>query len=61
MIGRPWEVYLDPGYFDMWAVRPVDDTAFNSPQLFHFVHHEDALAFRELAERAVSSAKAETP
>lgn len=28
-----WEYYLDIGYYDMWAVRPIGDKDFNSQKL----------------------------
>lgn len=47
-----WEMYSDINYFDMWAVRDSSDRSFNSPRLFHFAKHEDAAAFRALAEKS---------
>ena len=47
-----WEMYEDIGYFDMWAVRDSSDKSFDSLRLFHFVKHEDALAFKTLAEKS---------
>lgn len=47
-----WEMYNDIGYFDMWAVRDAADRSFNSPRLFHFARHEDAVAFKALAEKS---------
>lgn len=58
---REWEVFHDPSYWDMWAVRPVGDRCFNSPQLFHFAKREDAEAFRALAELSISAVKSPSP
>jgi hypothetical protein len=43
-----WEMFMDPSFYDMWAVRPKNDKAFDSPRLFHFTHKEDAEKFIEL-------------
>lgn len=37
-----WEVFQDESFYDMWAVRPVGDTDFNSPRLFHCLSKEHA-------------------
>ena len=50
-----WEVFIDPGYYDMWAVRPEGDKDFSSPQLFHFAKESDALAFAALAEKGIAA------
>jgi hypothetical protein len=47
-----WESFFDESYYDMWAVRPVGDTNFNSPRLFHFDRKDDAEKFKELCEKA---------
>lgn len=52
-----WEVFCDLGYYDMWAVRPVGDRDFDSPQLFHFATQPDANAFAALAEKAIVAEK----
>lgn len=54
-MSRAWELFCDPGYYDMWAVRPVGDKDFNSPQLFHFATSAEAEAFKALAENAMSA------
>lgn len=38
-----WEMFLDMSYFDMWAVRRMDDVCFNSPLLFHVITREEAV------------------
>lgn len=43
-----WEMFQDPAYFDMWAVRPVGDRDFNSPRLFHFANEDQARRFLSL-------------
>ncbi len=43
-----WEMYHDPAYYDMWAVRDINDKSFNSPRLFHFVTEEEAYTFLHL-------------
>ena len=47
-----WEVFNDPSYFDMWAVRPVGDRDFQSLRLFHFARKDDAESFAALARKA---------
>jgi len=53
-----WEIFSDPGYYDMWAVRPVGDNDFNSPRLFHFVREDDARKFLVLVEKSSHADKA---
>jgi hypothetical protein len=47
-----WEMFEDHGYYGMWAVRPIGDTRFSSPQLFHFATKAEAESFRDLAGKA---------
>ncbi len=47
-----WELYSDPSYYDLWAVRDASDTSFNSPRLFYFVFEHDAKAFLALVNKA---------
>lgn len=47
-----WEIYQDESYYHMWAVRPVGDTDFNSPRLFHFNTKEQAEAFVQAVKPA---------
>ena len=47
-----WETFTDESYHNMVAVRPVGDTDFNSPRLFHFIFPENAEKFKLLAEMA---------
>ena len=47
-----WEMFLDRGFYDMWAVRQMGDKDFNSPRLFHFVFEDDARKFKVLVEKA---------
>lgn len=42
-----WEYYLDHSYFDMWAVRRLDDKNFNSDKLFHLMSMEEAVALSD--------------
>ena len=51
-----WELFQDINYYDMWAVRPVGDRDFNSPQCFHFNKYDDAVAFKALIENATCAA-----
>lgn len=37
-----WEMFCDPSYYDMWAVRPIGDRDFNSDKLFHFLNKVEA-------------------
>ncbi len=37
-----WEYFRDPAYYDMYAVRPIGDTDFNSGLLFHLLHSIEA-------------------
>jgi hypothetical protein len=50
--GVEWEIFPDPGYYDMWAVRPVGDKSLSSPRLFHFDSSIDALKFKTLVEKS---------
>lgn len=43
-----WEFYEDKGYFHMWAVKRVEDTDFNSQELFHVATREEAIALSAL-------------
>lgn len=43
-----WECFIDRGYYDQWAVRPIGDKDFNSQQLFHVPSMEEAEALRDL-------------
>lgn len=52
-----WELFFDRAYFDMWAVRPINDKKFNSPRLFHFSSKEDAEDFKGSAEKSGCSTK----
>jgi hypothetical protein len=47
-----WEIFADPSFYDMWAVRPTGDHAFNSPRLFHFMDLTDAAAFKVLLDKS---------
>ena len=47
-----WETFTDESYHNMIAVRPIGDTDFNSPRLFHFIFPENAEKFKLLAEMA---------
>ena len=53
-----WEMFSDPSYYDMWAVREVGDRSFESPRLFHFVFREDAEAFKALLEKSYHAIRA---
>ena len=53
-----WEMFGDPSYYAMWAVREVGDRSFESPRLFHFVFREDAEAFKALLEKSYHSIRA---
>ncbi len=55
-----WEIYLDAGYYDMWAVRDSIDRSINSPRLFHFATQDDAEKFKALLEVSYC-AHGETP
>ncbi len=47
-----WEIFLDHAFYDMWAVRPVGDSDFNSTRLFHMATKEKAEALRDLLTEA---------
>ena len=53
-----WEMFSNPSYYDMWAVREVGDRSFESPRLFHFVFKEDAEAFKALLEKSYHAIRA---
>lgn len=56
-----WEIFNDPSYYDMVAVRPVGDNDFNSPRLFHFGSREDAETFKVFVEKAVIAVPRQSP
>jgi hypothetical protein len=47
-----WEMFHDPGHYDMWAVRPVGDRDFNSPRLFHLPSESEARLLMTLLDTA---------
>jgi hypothetical protein len=47
-----WELYSDPSYYEMWAVREVGDRDFNSPRLFHFATQDEAEQFKALLDKS---------
>ena len=47
-----WEMYQDPAYYDMWAVRDKADRKFDSPRLFHFILKSEAEAFLEAVKKS---------
>lgn len=47
-----FELFCDESYYDMWCVRSIDDTRFESPMSFHFVEEGDAKDFKRLIEKA---------
>ena len=53
-------MFFDDCYFDLWAVRPVGDRDFNSPQLFHFEKKEDAKEFLKIVEKSIAPIKVES-
>jgi hypothetical protein len=48
-----WEYFLDPGYYDMWCVRPVGDKDFNSPRNFHIASRVEAEALTDLLNKCI--------
>lgn len=40
-----WEIFCDPCYYDMWAVRPVGCRSFTETK--HFPTRSEAIAFAE--------------
>lgn len=52
MTSRKWEMFQDPSYYDMWAIRDNTDRSFNSQTLFHMETKEDAEALLKLLEKA---------
>jgi hypothetical protein len=49
--GMKWEIFLDNYYYDMWAVRLIENEGCNLPILFHLVNKEDAEKLKELLEK----------
>lgn len=47
-----YELFQDSSYYDMWCVRSIHDTRFNSPKSFHFISKEMAENFKQLIEVA---------
>lgn len=43
---RRWEYFRDPGYYDMYAVRPVGEKRWG--HCFHLVNHDEAKGLAEL-------------
>jgi len=54
-----WEMFMDPSFYEMWAVRPKNDKNFDSPRLFHFTHEEDAKMFLELIDKSNHAVKSD--
>ena len=48
-----FEVFLDACYYDLWCVRPVGDTDFNSTRSVHFPTEQEARTFHQLAEKGI--------
>lgn len=51
-LNTKWEIFQDPSYYDMWAVRPVEYKDFNNPRLFHFKDEDTAKRFKTLIDMA---------
>lgn len=47
-----WEIYCDRLFYNIWAVRPVGDTDFNSLRLFHMTTRNKAEALQTLLSEA---------
>ncbi len=47
-----WEMYIDPSYFHMWAVRDSTDRSFNSPRLFHMTTEQKAKQLLDLLKES---------
>lgn len=45
-----YEMYCDSAYYHMWAVRPVGDRDFESPNLKHFNTKQEAEEYKEKME-----------
>lgn len=43
-MGRIWELFIDPCYYDCPCVKMVDDRDFNSPNNFTFNSLEEAMS-----------------
>ena len=43
-MGRIWELFIDPCYYDCPCVKMVDDRDFNSPNIFTFDSLEEAMS-----------------
>lgn len=56
-----WECFCDAAYWDMWAVRPVGDRDFSSPQLFHVANEVRAMQLVALLNEAVCPVRAKDP
>lgn len=52
-----WEMFADPSFYEMWAVRPKNDRTFDSPRLFHFTEKDDAKMFLELVNKSNHAVK----
>lgn len=52
IVENNWEMFRDPSFYDMWAVRAIWDKSFASPRLFHFYEKEDAEQFFLLIQKS---------
>lgn len=48
-----WEYFCDESYYEMWAVRDINDRSFHSQRLFHVPSMEEAMALCELLNEHV--------
>ena len=49
-IFEKYEIYIDKSNYNLWAVRPIGDSDFNSPNLKYFKTQDEALVYKALQE-----------
>ena len=45
-----YEMYCDVSYYHLWAVRPIGDRNFESPNLKHFNTEKEAEEYKRVKE-----------
>lgn len=43
IVATGWEVFSDPSYYDLWAVRPIGERGFSGTA--HCAHKDEAIAY----------------
>lgn len=48
-----YEIFLDEGYFHLYAVRAIGDKEFDRLHVYHLASREDAEALKCLLEKTI--------